>query len=120
MYTKIANGSIPERSGTMIVEMRTYTLVPGSVPKFLKAYEERGLAVHTKILGRLLGYFTTEIGDINQLVHLWGYDDFDDRKRRRALLQQNDEWQSFLTSALPYLLKQEIRLLTGTSFSPIR
>ena len=26
-----------------------------------------------RILGNLIGYFTTEIGMLNQSVHLWGY-----------------------------------------------
>lgn len=39
-----------------------------------------------KTLGRLLGYFITEIGELNAVVHLWGYDSFEERARRRAAL----------------------------------
>lgn len=104
----------------MIVEMRTYTLKPGSAAAYLKTYEEKGLEVHRRILGNLIGYFSTEIGNINQVVHLWGYDSFEDRQRRRAELVKNSEWQAFLELALPYFVNQEIKLLTGTRFSPIQ
>jgi hypothetical protein len=104
----------------MIVEMRTYTLKPGTIAEYLKLYEEKGLEVHRRILGTLIGYFTTEIGNINEAVHLWGYVSFEDRQIRRNMLAANEEWQQFLRSALPYLEKQENKVLLGTSFSPIK
>jgi len=104
----------------MIVEMRTYTLKPGSTGAYLKLYEEKGLRVHSAILGNLIGYFTTEIGDINQVVHLWGYESFEDRQRRRAELFKNAEWLEFLKLATPFFEKQENKLLNCASFSPIK
>lgn len=104
----------------MIVEMRTYTLKPGSAAAYVKLYEEKGLEVHRRLLGNLIGYFTTEVGNINQIVHLWGYDSFEDRQRRRKELAANETWQAFLQLALPYFVDQDIRLMYGTSFSPIR
>ena len=60
----------------MIVEQRTYTLHPGKVPEYLRLYQAEGMAIQTRILGRMVGYFTTEIGPLNQIVHMWGYDSF--------------------------------------------
>lgn len=104
----------------MIVEMRTYTLKPGTVAEYLKLYEEKGLGVHREILGTLIGYFTTEIGNINEVVHLWGYASLEDRQIRRRRLATNKEWRDFLRSASPYFERQENRLLVGTHFSPIK
>jgi len=104
----------------MIIEMRTYTLRPGTLAEYIKLYEDKGLAVHREILGNLLGYFKTEIGDINQVVHLWGYASFEDRAQRRAKLAENAQWQGFLKAAQPYFVTQKNQLLTGTNFSPIR
>ncbi len=28
-----------------------------------------------KHLGNLVGYFTTEVGNVNEIVHIWGYED---------------------------------------------
>jgi len=104
----------------MVIEMRAYTLKPGTSAAYLKIYEEKAMEVHKHVLGNLIGYFTTEIGDINQVIHLWGYDSFEDRQRRRAELATNTTWQAFLQLAFPYFVSQEVQLLNATQFSPIR
>ena len=45
----------------MIVEQRTYTLEIGAAPKYLELYEAEGLAIQRKILGRMVGYFSSDI-----------------------------------------------------------
>ena len=103
----------------MLVEERTYTLHVGKTAAYLKAYEEVGLEVQRAILGNLIGYFTTEIGTLNQIVHLWGYESMDDRQERRRKLKDNPVWQSYLSTIRPFILHQENRILVPTSFSPI-
>ena len=58
----------------MIVEERCYTVKPGTVHVYYQDYQPRGLEIQTRILGTLIGYFHSEIGELNQIVHLWGYD----------------------------------------------
>lgn len=103
----------------MIVEQRTYRFKPGAVGEFIARYELHGLALQKRILGNLLGYFVTELGPLNETVHLWGYDSLDDRARRRAALMAEAEWRDFLASILPLLDSQESRILLPTRFSPI-
>ncbi|HJV79996.1 NIPSNAP family protein [Noviherbaspirillum sp.] len=104
----------------MLVEQRTYAFQVGAVPKFLELYERHGMALQKKILGNLIGYFTTEIGGLNQVVHLWGYESLDDRDRRRAELLANKEWQAFFMMVVPLLVTQENKILKPTTFSPIQ
>ena len=69
----------------MIVEERTYQLHLGKVPEYLRLYGEEGRAIQEPILGHMVGWFTpTTSATLNQIVHLWGYEDFADRARRRA------------------------------------
>ena len=66
----------------MIVEERIYTLHPGKVPEYLRLYEAEGPASSEPILGNLVGWYTaTDIGELNLIVHLWGYEDLADRAR---------------------------------------
>ena len=58
----------------MIIDERTYTLHPGKIPEFLELYQAEGYAVQTSHLGEPVGWFWTEIGVLNQIVHLWGYE----------------------------------------------
>jgi hypothetical protein len=104
----------------MIIELRTYTLHPGKSSDFLRIYVAEGLEVQTRVLGNLLGYFTTEAGILNQFVHLWGYDSFDDRLRRRASLLSDPSWQHYLELVMPLIQRQESTILRPTAFSPIR
>ena len=103
----------------MIVDERIYTLQPGKVAAYLKLYEEKGMAVQIKILGNMLGYFQTEFGPLNQVVHLWGYESLEDRRERREKLFANDEWLAYIQEMRPLLMTQENKLLIPTSFSPM-
>jgi len=104
----------------MIVEQRTYDFHPGALPTFFRLYEETGAReLQQRILGNMLGYFTTEIGRQHQTVHLWGYASLDDRAARRAALLKEPVWQDFLSQIMPLLQKQESKVLLPTAFSPI-
>lgn len=106
----------------MLIEERCYVLNAEYTPAmYLEAYRKSGaLDLQTKTLGRLLGYFVTEIGELNAVVHLWGYESFEDRSHRRALLSAEPLWQDYLVSIRPMLKSMNNRLLAPTDFSPIR
>lgn len=104
----------------MIVEMRTYTLQIGAVPEYLKLYEGEGLPIARPILGNLLGYFHSEFGTLNQVIHLWGYADLNDRAKRRAELSAQPAWHAYLKKSRPYMTNQETRILNCAPFSPIK
>jgi hypothetical protein len=104
----------------MIVEERIYTLVPGKVSEMVKLYGEEGLALQQRYLGKFIGYFSTETGNLNQVVFMWGYDSLDDRAARRERLAQDPEWQRYLQKAVQLILTQENRILKPAPFSPIR
>lgn len=103
----------------MIIEQRTYTLAPGRLPAFLAAYEEYGLPVHREVYQRLVGYYTSESGVLNQVVHLWAFDDHADRAARRARLQRDPRWSDYLEKVQGMVTQQESRLLSPTSWSPL-
>ena len=104
----------------MIVEERTYTLKPGAVAIYYQDYEPRGLPIQTRILGHLIGYFHTEIGELNQVVHLWGYDSLAERERRRALLFADADWLDYLKQSPDIVTHMQSRILVPAPFSPIR
>ena len=100
----------------MIVEMRTYTLALGATPKYLRLYEEKGLAAQKRILGQLLGFYQTEVGELNQIIHLWGYDSFEDRATRRKALWSDPEWLAYVKDIGGLVIKQENQLLLPAPF----
>jgi hypothetical protein len=103
----------------MIVEKRTYTLLPGMMRAFLALYEAEGLALHTKYLP-LLGYFTSDIGTLNQVITLWGYDSMQQRDELRGKLYADPAWIAFGPKTTPFIQKMETAILRPTDWSPIR
>ncbi len=103
----------------MFIDERIYTLKNGNVNPFLALYEAEGKDVQIRILGNMIGYFYTDIGPLNQVVHMWGYDSMDDRYRRRAELQASPEWQAYAKQMRPLVRHIENKILIPTSFSPI-
>ncbi|WP_353233706.1 NIPSNAP family protein [Diaphorobacter ruginosibacter] len=104
----------------MILEERCYTLSPQNVRPFLSFYENEGLPMLLKHLGDLKGFFTTETGELNQVVHLWGFADLADREQRRAQLWSDPMWLAYADKVLPLILRMQTRLLRPTAFSPMR
>ena len=104
----------------MILEERTYTIRTGLVQEYLALYEREGYAPHRRFLGDPVGFFVTEVGTLNQVVHLWRYDSMADREQRRAKLAQAPNWGDYLDAATPFLLRMENRIMVPTAFSPMK
>ena len=96
--------------------MRSYTTVPGKSGEYLANYEARGKAIQMKYLGKMVGYYVTEVGPLNQIIHMWAYEDFADRAARRAAMQADPAWQAFLPDARAMLASQESRFLNPAPF----
>lgn len=103
----------------MIVEKRIYTFHTGKLQEFLTLYEREGLPLHTKYL-RLIGYFTTEIGPLNQVITMWGYESMQERDDLRTKLYADPEWIAFGPKTTPLIQSMESMILRPTGFSPIR
>ena len=105
----------------MIVEERTYVLhAHYSVADYLRVYEAEGMSIQMPVLGACLGYFVTEIGILNQLVHMWGFADLVDRQQRRERLNADPRWQICVSKLRPMIRDMENRILIPTRFSPLR
>jgi hypothetical protein len=74
----------------MIYEVRTYRLKPRAVPEVIKrfgeSYESR------KKLSPLAAFFYTEIGPLNEIIHIWPYKDLDERTKIRAEAAKLNDW----------------------------
>lgn len=97
----------------MIYELRRYTLIPGGVREYLAKYNEMGRAVQVRILGDLVSLMQPESGDLNQLVFLWRYENFEERRVRRAALMEDAQFTEFRKAVRHLLVAQENQLLTA-------
>ena len=95
----------------MIIEERIYTLQIGALQPYRTLYMAEGYDIQVQILGAPLGYYFTEVGTQNQIVHLWQYESFADREARRTALFQHPGWLAYIKKAAPLLVSQENRIL---------
>ena len=58
----------------MIYELRTYTMQPGTQGTYLKNSAEIGRKIRGDKYGKLEGFWFTEFGTLNQVVHLWAFE----------------------------------------------
>ena len=105
----------------MIVEQRTYTLKPLRSGAFLELYERAALPLQKKYLGHLVGFFVSEVGPLNQVVHLWAFESLAERERRREEMVADALWPAYVNELreLDVIVEQETKLLKSVSFSPI-
>jgi hypothetical protein len=104
----------------VIVEERSYHIHTGKVPEYLRLYEHEGMAIQVEILGHMIGYFTVDIGEPSTVVHLWAYESYAERERRRAELAAHPGWQEYVLKVQPLIHTQTNRILVPTPFSPLR
>jgi hypothetical protein len=98
----------------MIYELRTYTVKPGTIGTMVKAASTVSRDIRGNDYGKLEGYWSSEIGPLNQVMHLWSYSDFAERARLRAELAKNPRWTSEYTPLIhPLLMRQDVRLLNA-------
>jgi len=100
----------------MYVEERVYRLKIGAVAEYCKNYEELGMKVQLKHLPHMVGYYVTEVGGLNMVVHLWAYESLDQRDKCRAAMQADPEWQKYLAKSRPLMETQETRIMKCAPF----
>ena len=97
----------------MIYEIRTYDLKPRSVPEFEK---RTGAMIETRLrYSDLGGFWSTEVGALNQVVHIWPYEDLNQRAEIRAKAVSDGIWPPDNTE---FLLNMESEIYLPAPFSP--
>ncbi len=84
------------------VEMRVYRARTGVLDHFLEIYAAEGLSVQLGHLGNCIGYFRSVDGRVDEVLHLWGYADLNDRIKRRAALFADPAFKALLIKGVPH------------------
>ena len=88
------------------VEMRVYELKPGTANACVARYLEEGFAIQKSHLGEPVGYYVSEVGDLNQVIHMWRYQSFEERTEKRQALFSDPAWLEYVAKVGPMLLNQ--------------
>jgi NIPSNAP len=101
-----------------LYELRTYTVTVGKMADVVALYQEQGWPALARHPDRLVGYFTGDVGAMNQLVHLWKFDDDADRRAFWAGVFGDAEFMAFAARLRPLLQSQENKLLSAAPWGP--
>ena len=97
----------------MLFEVRTYRLVPRTqdevFKRFADAYETR------KNFSKLSAFFFTEIGPLNQIIHIWPYEDLAARAKIRAEAIGDPNWPPHISE---FLVEQLSEIYVPFPFTP--
>jgi hypothetical protein len=97
----------------MIYEIRTYQLKVGSLPevekRFGEAYEYR------KKYSPLAAFWHTEVGPLNEIVHVWPYADLAERARLRGEAAKDAHWPPKIQE---FIVHMQSEILTPFAFLP--
>ncbi|HWK97368.1 MAG TPA: NIPSNAP family protein [Pseudolabrys sp.] len=104
----------------MILDERSYLIKPEHVREYLDTYVAEGMALQISHLGDLVGWFTTDVGTVNEVVHIWRYKDMGDRERRRLAMESDPAWLAFRRKTSSFVIQMRNRILRPTSFSPMQ
>jgi hypothetical protein len=103
-----------------LYEMRTYTVQVGKLRDVVELYRDQGWPAMEKggHGDKLVGYFTADTGNLNQLVHLWKFDDDADRRTHWERVFADDDFMAFAGQLRPMILSQENQLLRNAPWGP--
>ncbi len=94
-----------------IVDLRIYTIRLRKMAEFIDVFDRLAMPVQIKYLGAPLGMYTSAVGPLNQLVHLWGYDDMGEFEARHAARDRDPDWPAYLQASADLIVAQETRLI---------
>ena len=101
-----------------VYELRWYRTQVGKAPEWINHF--KGILPLREKYTRRVGLWTSEIGSLYEVVHLWAYKSLDERAAQRARLAQDPEWQTFLGTSTPLLLQMQSTILNPSPHSPMR
>ena len=97
----------------MIIEVRTYALKPGTLAEVEKRFGE-ALPPRLK-LSPLAAFFHTEVGALNEITHIWTYDNLDQRLAIRAEAIKAGIWPPKIGE---FVTNMQSELFLPAPFSP--
>ena len=90
----------------MIYEVRTYDLKPGAIPQAEEAFAE-ALPYRAKY-SPIAAFWHTDIGPLNQIIHVWGYENLEERDRIRTEAGTDPNWPPKITPGAILNMNSEI------------
>jgi hypothetical protein len=102
-----------------VYDFRQYTLKPGATPEYMAAVRELALPIRQKYGIKLAGWYYSDVGELNQVVHIWAYQDHDHLKEAKAKVAADPDWtQKYVPRVHGLIVAQKTYLMLSPDFAP--
>lgn len=103
-----------------IYEKRTYSVTVGQMTEVIRLYSTLGYPALEAggFSKKLIGYFTSDTGELHQLMHLWRFDSDDDRRAFWKRLFEDQDFMAFARQLRPLIKTQSNQLLLAAPWGP--
>ena len=104
----------------MLLDVRTYTCLPGRVAAQIELYKKYAYPVQLRYMGEPLCYAVAESGELNTIHHIWVYESAADREDKRGRMMKDPDWKVYLAenAKAGNLIAQKNTLMTPAAFTP--
>lgn len=100
----------------MYVEERVYTVKPGRIAEYFALYEAKGMIPQQRYIKHMLGYYASEVGDLNEVIHLWAHESLDARDNNRELMKADPEFAAYWREVREIVVGQRTRIMKPAPF----
>lgn len=104
----------------MIFDVRTYDIAPGKLGQYVEIFGTYAKPVSDRHGVEMVAFLTSKIGRLNQVVHIYKYDDLAQFEARRAARDADPDWAVYRQKNAGMIVRQEDKIMDGAPFSPIR
>ena len=97
--------------------MRTYDIAMGKTPEYMAAVREVALPVRESYGVKLAGWYYTDIGALNKVVHIWAYRDYTHFEEAREAFRTDERWlNDYVPRVKGIVLRQENQIMRASEF----
>ena len=94
-----------------LVDHRVYTIALRRMNEFIEVFDRLAMPVLLDTLGQPIAFHVSQVGPLNQFVHLWAYESLAEYERRSALRDAHPDFPAYLKASEHLIVAQENRLL---------
>jgi NIPSNAP len=102
-----------------ILNHRVYTIQVRKMGEFLAVFDKLAMPVQLRHLRPPIYTGVSEIGALNQFVHVWEYASFADFETRVQARNSDPEWPAYIQASIGLITAQEDRIIRRHQFKTI-
>ena len=108
------------KKNKMVFDYGTYTFRPGGIPDYMSAVEEVAIPIRKRHGVKLAGWYYSEVGDLNQVTHIWAFNDMKHLKDAKDAVAADPEWTgTYIPRVRGLLVAQNTYLMNTAEFGPV-